>query len=238
MNRIVLTGDTHGILETGKILRYQESLQKLDESDYLIICGDAGIVWDEDTLKDCIDYYSSFGTNILFVDGNHENFDLLKTFKVETWNGGKVHKLADNVIHLMRGQVFELCGKKILTLGGADSTDKEDRVEHISWWKDETFDTMDMVEALENLKKNNDNVDYVISHAPTNECLDLLYKLFTQCGESVPYYLGKKLKYSTSSSNLQEIKDKITFKKWFCGHIHIDETVGKYRVLYSDFEEI
>ena len=238
MNRIVLTGDTHGTLDVEKIRRFQQGADKLDESDYLIICGDAGIVWDEDTLAESINVYQSFETNILFVDGNHENFDLLKTFKATMWKGGKVHRIADNVFHLMRGQVFELCGKELLTLGGADSTDKENRVEHISWWKEETFDAMDVVDAMENLKKHDYKVDYVISHSPNNECLDLLYKLFTQCGESVPYYLEKKLKYSTSSSNLQEIKDKITFKKWFCGHIHIDEFVGEYRVLYNDFEEI
>ncbi len=38
---------------------------------------------------------------------------------------------------------------------------------------------MDVVDAMENLKKHDYKVDYVISHLPNNECLDLLYKLFT-----------------------------------------------------------
>ena len=69
MNRIVLCGDTHGILDTGKVVRYQEGPNKLDKNDYFIICGDCGLVWDSDTLNDCVDFYQSFGTNILFVDG-------------------------------------------------------------------------------------------------------------------------------------------------------------------------
>lgn len=37
----------------------------------------------------------------------------------------------------MRGQVYSLSGKTIFTFGGANSTDKEQRIEHISWWKEE-----------------------------------------------------------------------------------------------------
>ena len=42
MNRIVICGDTHGVLDTIKISNFQET----DQNDYLIICGDAGIVWE------------------------------------------------------------------------------------------------------------------------------------------------------------------------------------------------
>ena len=30
---------------------------------------------------------------------------MLNNYKVEMWNGGKVHKIRNNIIHLMRGQV-------------------------------------------------------------------------------------------------------------------------------------
>lgn len=238
MNRILITGDTHGEIDVKKIKKLQESDRKLDMTDYLIICGDAGFIWDNETLSDGINLYKSFGTNILFVDGNHENFDLLSTFPVETWNGGKVHKIADNIFHLMRGQVFEICGRKILAVGGANSTDKESRVEHISWWRDEVVSSNDVAEAFNNLKNHNYQVDYVISHSPSSEFLDLLYDMFTQCGEEVPYYLQKKITHSISSDNLQVIKEKIAFKRWFCGHIHIDEQIKNYRVLYRTFCEI
>ena len=59
----------------------------------------------------------------LFVDGNHENFDRLYEYPVEEWHGGKVHKIRPSVIHLMRGQIFEIEGKSIFTFGGASSHD-------------------------------------------------------------------------------------------------------------------
>ena len=51
---------------------------------------------------------------ICFCDGNHENFDLLNSYDVSVWNGGKVYIIKQNkagepkVIHLMRGKVYEM----------------------------------------------------------------------------------------------------------------------------------
>ena len=46
----------------------------------------------------------------VFIDGNHENYDRLSAYPVTEWRGGKVHRIADNILHLMRGQVFEIDG--------------------------------------------------------------------------------------------------------------------------------
>ena len=238
MNRIVICGDTHGVLDTVKILNFQESNQKLDESDYLIICGDAGIVWEYETLKESIDYFEGFGTNILFVDGNHENFNILNSYPISIWNGGKVHKLSNRIYHLMRGQVFNIFGKTFLAIGGADSTDKEIRTSGVNWWKEECFSFDDFKETCNNLKQHDFKVNYVISHSPTSELINKLYEIFTCCGESVPYYLRKKLNNTHTSNILQDVKEKITFKKWFCGHLHIDENIEKCKILYSYLYEI
>ena len=238
MNRIVLTGDTHGILETGKILKNQESNNKLGQDDYLIICGDCGVLWDEETKKESIKHFASFGTNILFVDGNHENFDMLNSYPIEIWNGGKVHKLADNVIHLMRGQVFEIFGKKFLTLGGADSSDKEYRQEHISWWGDERITTDDINEAQKNLAKVDHKVNYVITHTPSTKTLNSFIDILTQCGEDIPYYLKNKVVATPSSDMLDFINNKVKYRQWFCGHLHVDEIIGKTQILYSEVVEI
>ena len=138
----------------------------------------------------------------------------------------------------MRGQVFNISGTTFLTIGGADSTDKEIRTESLNWWKEESFSYQDYEEAYNNLKQYDFKIDYVISHSPNNELLQKLYNLFTCCGESVPYFLQKKITPSQTSNILQDIKAKITFKKWFCGHLHIDENIEKYKILYSYLYEI
>ena len=72
---IYITGDTHGDIDFSKLCIYFKR-KRVSRNDYLIILGDAGIVWSKS--DNYINDYSSLGLTILFIDGNHENFDLLK----------------------------------------------------------------------------------------------------------------------------------------------------------------
>lgn len=236
-NRVFVTGDTHGVIDTYKILKFAEHTP-LDYDDYIIICGDCGVVWSKDTVKEMIDYYEHLGPTFLFVDGNHENFDLLKKYKTTTWNGGNVHKISEHIFHLMRGQVFEILGKKFLTMGGASSTDKEIRTEHKSWWQDEEITYHDLMEAYDNLQKHNFCIDYVISHTQNTSAIDELVDCLTACGESVPYYLEKKLCLVQSHTILEELRQKITYKNWFSGHLHINENLKNHTILYDEILQL
>ena len=60
----------------------------------------------------------------LFADGNHECFPRLNSYPVKEWHGGKVHEILPKVLHLMRGEIFELEGKSIFVMGGASSHDR------------------------------------------------------------------------------------------------------------------
>ena len=60
---------------------------------------------------------------VLFVSGNHENFDLLKVLPTEEWHGGKVQFIRPHVIHLLRGQVFEIEGYTFFTMGGGGGSE-------------------------------------------------------------------------------------------------------------------
>ncbi|NUU74615.1 metallophosphoesterase family protein [Paenibacillus xylanilyticus] len=103
--------DIHGTISANKRFNSKNFPQQkqLTKDDYLIITGDFGLIWDGSKENQYwlkwLDKTKPFTT--LFIDGNHENFDLLEEYPVEIWNGGKVHRINDSVIHLMRGQVFE-----------------------------------------------------------------------------------------------------------------------------------
>ena len=110
---ICITGDTHGFNDTQKLIKNQK-LASLTDSDYLLITGDFGGIWDGDWHdENILKFYADQPYTTLFVDGNHENFDLLNSYPVELWNGGKIHRITDKVIHLMRGQIFTIEGKTI-----------------------------------------------------------------------------------------------------------------------------
>ena len=97
---IYVTGDIHGY----PIRLSDESLKEngipLSKNDKLIVCGDFGLPWYGDKEEECcLDWLEAKPFEILFVDGNHENFDLLYKLPVEERYGGKVRKLRKNIFH-------------------------------------------------------------------------------------------------------------------------------------------
>jgi hypothetical protein len=124
---IYITGDTHAEFQDRFNTSAFPEQKEMTKDDYVIICGDFGGVWDvgweSKREKWWLDWFEERNFTLLFIDGNHENFDRLYGYPVKEWHGGKVHELRPHVLHLMRGQVFEICGKKFFTFGGASSHD-------------------------------------------------------------------------------------------------------------------
>lgn len=106
----IISGDIHGMLDISKIVKFfNEHEGKYTSEDYLIICGDVGVCGfsasEEAKTRSVL---RNLPVTTLFVDGNHENFVQLNSYSVDIWNGGKVHFVDNRIIHLMRGQVFEI----------------------------------------------------------------------------------------------------------------------------------
>ena len=119
---IFMTGDTHGDFSRLRPVAFREQVG-LTKDDYLIICGDFGGVWDGSEIEQqWLDWLEDRSFTTLFVSGNHENYDLLRSYPTSAWHGGLVQPIRPSVLHLMRGQLYEICGKKIFTMGGAAVT--------------------------------------------------------------------------------------------------------------------
>ena len=87
---LYLTGDLHG--EGEELL---QRARALGAGDYLLVCGDFGMVW-RGTRREALrlDWLNArLRCTVLFVDGNHENFDLLERFPIGVWQGGLVHRI-------------------------------------------------------------------------------------------------------------------------------------------------
>ena len=82
--------------------------KEMTKDDYVIICGDFGI-WDNSKReKYNLSWLDDKPFTTLFVSGNHENYDILDSLKMSEWHGGLVNFVRKSVIHLMRGQVFNI----------------------------------------------------------------------------------------------------------------------------------
>ena len=128
---VYLTGDTHGELDRFK----HGKLRWLGKRDVVLVLGDFGFVWDGSKVEQKkLDWLRKRPYTLLFLDGSHENYDLLAQYPTVELFGGKVQALGGNVYHVCRGSVLELEGKKYLCFGGAESPDKEDREAGVNWW--------------------------------------------------------------------------------------------------------
>ena len=241
---IYITGDCHSNFERFSTSIFPEQYEMTKE-DYVIICGDFGGVWnkDEESKKEkwWMDWLEEKPFTTLFVDGNHENFDRLYAYSVEEWNGGKVHKIRPSVIHLMRGQVFTINGKKIFTFGGASSHDvsggifeqddpnlnkkirkaneswKPYRINHVSWWREELPSVDEMEEGRANLEKYNYEVDFIVTH-----CCSAFSEILLN---------GFFFNHDYLNDYFDEIREKTKFTKWFFGHYHDNKNVSDREIL-------
>ena len=241
---IYITGDTHS--DFSRFTEENFPIQtEMTKNDYVIICGDFGGVWtfEEESRreKEALDWLNNKNFTTLFVDGNHENYTRLYNYPIEEWKGGKVHKIRDSVLHLMRGEIFDIDNKKIFAFGGARSHDIQDgilnleeeekiydyrkrgayfRIRDISWWDLELPTKEEMKNGINNLEKVNYKVDYIISHC---------------CPTSVQALINPTYKRDILTDYLQQISEKCTFKRWYFGHYHDYKQVNsQFALLYEN----
>ena len=213
---IYVTGDMHGVIS-----RFDDPrLRSLKSSDTLIVCGDFGFLWDGS--KEEMNVLKKLAKKkymICFVDGTHENFDMLSKLCVKKWHGGKVHQIAGNILHLMRGQVFEIENQKIFTMGGGESPDIEIRFEMNTWSEMEIPTRDELVEGVDNLQKYGGSVDIIITHEPPAKIKEFLLLQ----NESVTGI-------TAINTYLEDVGKSCEFKHWYFGSLHLDKFISTTHV--------
>lgn len=215
---IYITGDTHREQDIAKINPDDKFPigKTMTDKDYLIIAGDFGCIWDgADGDTFWLNWLESLPWTTCFIDGNHENFELLKDFPTEVWKGGRIHRIRSNVVHLMRGEIFDIDGTRFFTFGGGYSHDVQYRVEKVNWWKDEIPTWQEVQNAYNNLDDIGWKVDCVISHDIYSQ--HPFAKKFNT--SLAPYGQG----YAELNSFLNDVEAKLDYQYWFHGHYHTDQ---------------
>lgn len=220
---IYITGDTHIPVDINKLNLEGFPFQKnMSKNDYLIICGDFGGVWDgSEEEKHWIKWLKNKSFTTLFVDGNHENFDMLAALPVIEFCGAKAHKVDEGIYHLMRGNIYTIDNKKFFKFGGAGSPDKERRTEGKNWWKEELPTEDECENAISSLSLHNWTVDYVITHCAPKSVQDMIALSYQQ-NELIDFF--------------DVINQKLNFKQWFFGHYHLDRKItDKHICVFNEF---
>ena len=208
---VYITGDMHGSEER----LYDKEWRKLKKGDTLIVCGDFGYLWAGG--KDEREYIKYLGTRkftVAFLDGTHDNLDKISACRTTFWKGGMVHRISDNLLHLMRGQVFEIEGHKIFTFGGGESTDKDMRLPNNLWWREEMPSPTEMTDAVKKLEELNCKVDYIVTHEPPS-----LVKSAMLLRKGLPEGVNKL------NGFFEEIDEASEYKHWYFGSLYEDRLV-------------
>lgn len=209
---VYATGDMHG----DYALFSQKKFKNLKEGDTLVVCGDFGFIWRGDSKeKKILDKLGKKKYNILFVDGTHENFDLISRYPVINFAGGKAHKIRDNIYHLMRGQVFEIEGESYFTMGGGESPDIDIRFENNTWSKAEIPNSDEMKDGIRNLEAEKFEVDFIVTHEPPQKI-----KAFLNLKDK------ENVRFTGLNSYFEEINGSCKFTRWYFGSIHEDKLVS------------
>lgn len=233
------TGDTHTEWSRFSFQNFPEG-RELGRDDIVFVMGDFGIWDDSKRERHDLDWLAEKTFTICFVSGNHENYDMLDGMPKEMWNGGWVNRIRPNVIHLRRGQVFEIQGKRFFTFGGARCHDidggvldpadadfkkrKQEldrrrifyRVKHESWWEQELPVESEMEEGRRNLERCGWKVDYILTHCAS---------------DSVQAKVDSSFKQDVLTRYLEEIRQKTEYRYWLFGHYHDNRKVTDRDIL-------
>lgn len=231
MGNFYITGDKHGDM---KCFKPFSDRFLTDEEDIMTILGDAGLNYYLD-FRDVLtkDYLKYVPMTFLCVHGNHEErpynaggYNLVEFLGAKAY----VEDMYPNVYFAKDGEIYNYNGKTIMSIGGAYSVDKDYRLSMgYKWYKSEQPNNEIKQFVESQLERLNWKIDYIFSHT-----CPLSY-IPTDCYINGVNQEGVD---RTTEEWLDTIENKLDYKKWYCGHWHIDRLVDKIKFVFNDFVEL
>ena len=213
---IYFISDLHNRLD---FKAFNEYIKAPHENDLLIILGDTELNFPNgNNVKQFSEMFLSAKCPIAIVDGNHENFDFLYSCPTEIWNGGLVHRITDNIVHLKRGNVYTIENNTFFVFGGCRSSAK---------WREMGL--------------------FYPQQEATAEEYELAYKTLEEYGNKVDYVLSHKYSKDRSDPYLVEglcalteyIDASVDFKTWYSGHTHVAGVIDERHIcVYEELVSI
>lgn len=225
---IFYTGDTHG-----KIFKITNAIRNsvITVDDTIVILGDAGFNYYGNDLGDRRTKFklNEVGITVFCIHGNHEmRPETIPTYITKFWNGGMVYyeEKYPNILFAKDGEIYDLDGRKSIVIGGAYSVDKFYRLRKgFHWFADEqpSQETKAHVEAV--LESCNWKIDQVLTHTCPLKYIPT---------EAFLPSIDQKTVDRSTEEWLDTLEEKLTYKRWLCGHWHIDKRIDDFRFVMND----
>lgn len=211
--RVMFAGDIHGDLNHAKWVIQTASH---NECTHIIACGDFGYWVHQPRGQKFVNAVARMAEEhdirFLWVDGNHENHDILRDLVQKHGDQEPINTPNEWVQWIPRGCRFKIGDTTFMGYGGAYSVDWMHRVEGESWWRGELINPYH-VDQL-----SDDPVDILVTHeAPLGK--EISYK------DDIPVSVSQRALVS-------ELVQKVTPSAVVCGHHHTRETwhIGETQV--------
>jgi 3-oxoacid CoA-transferase subunit A len=224
---IYYTGDTHG-----NFLKIENALRNgwIEKGDTVVILGDVGInYYGNPRDKKTKHRVSELGVTLFCIHGNHEmRPETIPSYKLKEWNGGAVYfeEKYPDILFAVDGEIYDLDGRKTLVIGGAYSVDKHYRIKRgWNWFADE----QPSEETKKFVEKTLQSVDYKIDQILSHTCPSK----YTPTEKFLPQ-VDQTTVDSSTEIWLDSIEDRTKYKRWLCGHWHIDKSIDKMRFVMDD----
>ena len=216
---IYITGDTHGDLRFLK----RKGINKIKKNDLLIILGDFGFLWNgSESEQKALEVLSQKKYKILFIDGTHENFNMLNNYPKEEIFGGQGYRICNNLFRLERGEIYNIEDKTILCLGGGCIQDEEFYIGAESGLDQAVPSPESLQKAKDNLSAAGNKVDYILSHQAPGRVMGFVDKSAIEKNHI-------NIAYDDILLNNQ-------FDKWYFGSYHVDRVATP--ALISVYENV
>ena len=228
-NVVYLTGDTHGQFD--RIRSFCKKYEVESENTFIVL-GDVGLNY----FGDIRDRYgkrmlSKIPITFFCLHGNHEMRPSQELGYVEAeYHGGKVMMQPEypDILCAIDGEIYDFMGYSCLVIGGAYSVDKYYRLERgMNWFSDEQPSDAIKQKVERVLEERNWKVDIVLSHT-----CPLRY-------EPIEVFLPMIDQRTVDKSTeewLDSIEQRLSYKRWYCGHYHTEKKIDKLRFMFKDYE--
>jgi hypothetical protein len=235
MNKIFITGDCHGADHLQKMNDFAIQNPELDKSDVMIITGDFGVIWkaEEDSQeRDIMRWAQNLPFSLFVVLGSHENYNRIEKLPTIKMYDGSVWQdpRYPQIVYAQSGNIYNINNKSFFCFNGGMTIDKECRKEWVSWWPQELPTVEQMNYGLENLKKVNNTVDFIVTH----DCPVSGFKYIPQSHKCSNYdkYISHLNHY------LEKVFNTTNIKRWYCGRFHCDSGDMKITFMFNTVKEI
>lgn len=226
---IYITGDIHG--DAQRIVEFAKRIS-VSPDDIIILLGDVGANYylsEQD--RRCKELLNSVGCTIFCIHGNHECRPIhIPSYRLTEWNGGMVwvEEKYPNVLFAKDGEIFTLEEQRFLVIGGAYSIDKYWRIRHgAGWWADEQ--PSDLIKTFVEQQDAINSVDIVLSHT-----CPLKY----EPREAFLPGINQSMVDKSTEKWLDTLEERINYKRWYCGHWHIDKHAEQICFLHRSWEMV